>query len=372
MFPLDTPLESCAASDNAKNQVWLAKGELLASVDTLTFTTFISALAWLDGIYGVIDTVKSALGGAKQAAVTSEARGINGYKYGVSMRGGVRVSWSPGRADVSVHVPGVACQLLGVDTLLALGIGLDARPSRVDVAMDGCAFSPGAASRAWLRGDASSKVNRDGAKSTEWISSPSGDTFYLGSPSSDRRSRCYTKVDERVYEDGSPVVRWEMQYRHDRAREVWALLVGLYLDGSIADDLGSLTLGLIDDHVRFVNAAKAPSVDEAPLLQWWARFIGSAERVKTWTPRDTEPSIDAHIEWFENNMARSYYIYERFKASRLGGHTDASSVIRAREELRSIGMQKLRPIDKRLLRSCGMDSVHVLEIRELTEVGSWG
>jgi hypothetical protein len=134
--------------------------------------------------------------------------------------------------------------------------------------------------------------------SHEWVSSPTGDTFYLGSPASDRRSRCYTMVtdEQRLYADGSPVTRWEVQYRRSRAKAVWYKLLDLPPDGDIAAldaAFSSLALGLIADHVAFVDASADANVSRCPPLPWWSAFIGSADRVRTWVARSVSDMIEA-------------------------------------------------------------------------------
>lgn len=259
-----------------------APGERVARIDWLTFTT-------RQPVEAVLTALDSAFGG--DCGATRMNRGLYGYHDGYMGLGGSAVNWTEGRDEVCVVLPGGACSLLDGPTLVALGVGLGASVSRIDVAVDGCPFTPRDVRDAWMDGNAVSKVQRSAGdrltRSHEWIESPTGQTFYLGSPQSDRRSRCYTKLDDpvRLLPDGTPIVRWETQYRNDRAKTVWRMLGDTYnADPVCMGGLPGMVLGLIADHVRFTDPVADKNVSRRPTVAWWQAFIGAVERVKTWLP----------------------------------------------------------------------------------------
>lgn len=287
----------------------LRKGERRAKIDYLTFTTRVD-------VDLVMKTVESAFG--LEHSYSRMIRGINGYHEGFKTIDGTTISFTAGREDVCVNLPGKACEKLDIQTLLALGISLRAKPTRLDVAVDGCPFTPQMVDEAWQRGDVVTKVNRDGDKSYDWQRSNTGETFYLGSPSSDRRSRCYTMINEqeRLYDDGTPVVRWETQLRRDRAVHAWSLLIDRYTDhDDIQDYFPHFALGIINDHVRFADTSlyETKYKSKAPTLQWWAELIENSSKVKTWISKKVETNIQRIEEflfkqvsgtfatWFEHN-----------------------------------------------------------------------
>jgi len=235
--------------------------EMVARLDWLTFTT-------RRPVDDVLEAVEAALG--EPVAV----RGLYGYEQGYLLPAGARIDYSGARDEVCVTLPGQACGVLGVGGVVKLAAGLGGRPSRLDLAVDGCPFTPADIRREWLAGRISSRVRRDG---WQWYESSTGETFYLGSPSSDRRARCYTMAD-RVDAAGVLVTRWETQYRRDRARAVWA-----HIQAYADLELGQLALGLIADHVRVTEVGAAQvNVSERPTAAWWVAFVNGAEAVKTW------------------------------------------------------------------------------------------
>jgi DNA relaxase NicK len=272
----------------------LRQGERRARIDYFTFTT-------RTDLNQVLNTVESAF--ELENSYTKLPRGLNGYHEGFKTVEGVTISYTFGREECFVSIPGKACTLLSVQRIVELGIALSAKPTRLDVAVDGCPFTPQMVREAWKDGNVVTKVNREGWKSYDWQESNTGETFYLGSPDSDRRSRCYTKIDEqeRLYEDGTPITRWETQLRRDRAVYAWMLLRDRF---DKHDDLEQyfphFALGIISDHVRFADtrlfAAKYKS--SAITLKWWADFVENAEKVKTWVSK----KITVNIEKIEHYL----------------------------------------------------------------------
>lgn len=244
------------------------KSEIVARIDWLTATT----TAPLDVVLDRADDLFGVPG-------TRMERGRYGYTSGMEYPGGATITWSEGRADVCLTLPGEACGALGTERVVKFGLSLAARPSRVDIALDGLEFTPRMVRDAWCAGEVVTKTHAD---SWQWYESATGETMYIGAPSSDRRARCYTKLDDtrRVAADGSPIVRWETQYRRERARGVWELLSRLS-SRSVWDELGALALGLVADHLRFTApGSQQRNVSERLTALWWSAFVAGADRVR--------------------------------------------------------------------------------------------
>jgi hypothetical protein len=134
---------------------------------------------------------------------------------------------------------------------------------RVDIAFDHAPFSPMDCYEAHQRGDIRCKASRD---AHHWHSNSEGDTFYIGSKMSGRLIRIYNR---------RGFTRLEMQFRHK-----WAQAVGARLIDQGDKDLGPWAFGLLRDFVDFVDRTGGGSASRAPLLPWWAAFVGNAEKCK--------------------------------------------------------------------------------------------
>jgi DNA relaxase NicK len=300
----------------------LTKGERRAKIDYITFTT-------REDVDLVMKTVESAFG--LEHSYSRMIRGINGYHEGFKTIEGTTISFTAGREDVCVNIPGKACEKLDIATLLALGSSLRAKPTRLDIAVDGCPFTPETVRDAWKAGDAVTKVNREGWKSFDWQESNTGQTFYLGSPQSDRRSRCYTKIDEeeRLYTDGTPVTRWETQLRRDRAVYAWSLLLERYLNhDDIKEYFPHFALGIINDHVRFADTRlfEAKYKSNAPTLKWWAEFIENSEKIKTWISKKVQVSIEKIEEYLMKQVSGTFATW--FEHLRIEGKRNLKTAFR--------------------------------------------
>ncbi len=213
--------------------------------------------------------------------------GFNGYQQHYAGMNGVMVSFTPGRADISVSIPGTACTQLGTLNLIGITDELEAMPTRVDFAYDHCNFTPKTFDRAWEKGNVNTRVRRSGDSYLYMKNGEGNETVYMGAASSESRLVCYNK---RGY------TRLEMRLKKERAAKFWAMVC------AAPQDLGELGAGVIAAHVDFVKRSKTDSnVSRAPRLRWWAKFLKDAEKIRLSDP-EPEPTVE-RAKKFVNNAA---------------------------------------------------------------------
>lgn len=132
-----------------------------------------------------------------------------------------------------------------------------------------------------------------------------GKTLYIGSPTSPFRIRIYDKAKEQ-YKPGDagysqPWVRVEMVMR------------GKLADGFVAaycnsDDLGKLSSGILNDHIRFIERDDS-NITRCSTAQWWLDFLDSVERVKLITPEPIQHCIERSKQWLMYQIAPSLAMY---------------------------------------------------------------
>src|SRR5690606_23879499 len=116
---------------------------------------------------------------------------------------------------------------LGLRVLAELRSALELRVSRLDVAVDGCPFTPVDLRDAWRSGQVRTraKVPDDAREDRQWRTSawrsdPVGDLFTMGARSSSQYARCY---------DSRGFTRLELELK-DRTAELAAVQL---LDGDL-------------------------------------------------------------------------------------------------------------------------------------------
>lgn len=228
-------------------------------------------------------------------SVTVRPRGMYGYSCSAGI-GAASVYWSPDRDDVFVVLTGEACELLGSVGLVALASDLDLEPtSRLDLAWDTDLFTPSTIRSAWRSGDVVTRVHRtpdpnrpDRPSGLEWRESPDGDTAALGSRSSQRYVR--------VYDRRGPT-RMELELKEDRAVLLWRALLAC-----AESDWSNTALGELRAHVDFRDRSTSKNPRDARLLDWWADFVGDAERGGIVLPRQA-PKLDNMRAWLRRQVA---------------------------------------------------------------------
>lgn len=194
-----------------------------------------------------------------------------------------------GSKEVHVRIPGQACEALGLVNLLSLATLLDLKTTRLDGAVDYCPFTPRHLLEAHLRG-----LVRTHSQTQEWDSSPTGDTFGLGSGSSDASLRCY---DRRGY------TRTEFQLRRGHAQEFLARMFS-----ATEDEHPALFLGAIRSIVDFVDSTQDENISRCDLLPFWSDFVGMFQRIRL-APARVLATARTYRDRARKQMAAMFYTY---------------------------------------------------------------
>lgn len=217
--------------------------------------------------------------------------GFNSYHRQLVGPDGLRVGFTPDREDISINISGTACSSLGVDRIFSLTQELRARPSRVDVAFDGCPFTPMTLEKAWRKGNINSSIKRTG-DSRQLIQNADGNTtLYMGSKSSDTRLVCYNMRGP---------TRLELRLRKERALGFFLKV----LERGI-DHLPETALGVITAAADFVRRADSTDMNasRAPRLRWWTRFVKDVSKLRLDAKPNPLPSIERTERHVRNQAA---------------------------------------------------------------------
>ncbi len=193
-----------------------------------------------------------------------------------------------GSDEVHVRLPGQSCEHLGLVQLLSLGTLLNLKVTRLDAAIDYCPFTP----RHLLMAQESGLV-RTHAQAYHWHVNADGDTFELGSRTSDVFLRCY---DRRGY------TRTELELKRGHAQKFLAEMMARDVS-----EFPALFLGALRSHVDFVDVGACENISRAPLLPFWRSFVGMFERVKL-APARAVPVVDKYLRQVRK-YAAMFHVY---------------------------------------------------------------
>lgn len=274
------------------------------------------ALHWLRGVAldRSWDDVVGALCGLLGESALVLDHGRNGYRSGWLV-GPVRVYADDERPDmgVMVEIDGSGCEALGGYRLAEIGVGLDLRLSRLDVAWDGFPLSPAEVRDAW-RADlvrTRCKVPDDARedrqwRTSEWYSNAKGDTFTMGSRTA---MQC-----ARVYDMRGPV-RFELELHGPLAAAAGRQLLGGLIEGD-ERRFAELAVGFARRFVDFVDPHAVGNRARAPLLSWWQSFVGAAQRSAVTVAGVVQRTVVDVEEWVERQVAPSLALLDAVYGSR--------------------------------------------------------
>lgn len=244
--------------------------------------------------------VLSAVSEIAGAGVEEMPRGNLGYRtqYRVGPVVVLTDGMGPQAETMGTHieVTGAGCEELGYAKLRELWHVVQLRVSRVDLAVDGCPFTPEQVWAAWTAGDVRTKVKlakdaKEGRewRSGEWIQSASGDTAMLGGKQAARRLR--------VYDRRETGTRLELQVRHGAADVVAAAVFS-----SPDEAVGSEVLSHVRSFVDFLEG-EGENVTRRPLASWWLEFVGGVEKSRVRLTGEVTGTFLEAVEWIEKQVA---------------------------------------------------------------------
>jgi len=123
-----------------------------------------------------------------------------------------------------------------------------------------------------------------------------GDTFYLGSRTSELFCRVYDKTLERIANDDTEVpehwVRWELVCKHDRAQVAAEQL----LKSGFA--LGEVMFGILSNYFCLLKE----NTDDSNKSRWdiderWSNFLGDVQPIRLFRVLRKEKTLDDKVEW---------------------------------------------------------------------------
>jgi hypothetical protein len=195
-------------------------------------------------------------------------------------------------------VPGEVLEQVGTDLVFEYmhslsEQGFDWRASRVDVAFDNVPFTPRQCYDACLVRNIRTRAHW---KSHKWVESADGNTFNFGSRKSGRFVR--------VYDRRGPT-RFEVEFKGE-----WAERMGRLLLEGDQRLLATQSLGYVRDYIDFVDSrGGASNISRAPLLNWWAGFVGAAERIRIQREDKNEANLVMRMrDYFERLLPTLYVI----------------------------------------------------------------
>jgi len=225
--------------------------------------------------------------------------GSMGYQRGMVGPGQARIWWdAPGRDDIHLSLPGQACQIAGEKRLRSLfrySLGHGGKPTRCDVAIDDYrrVISPADVlktiqgpdcvthARKWL-------VQQGGVVGSADLT---GETAYLGAPSSRQRLRVYDKGLES--EGEIDAVRWELESRKEAA-ETMVLALAYRGWGEV---MASRLAGFVD----FKDVESHSEVEKRRRLSWFRQLIGWTRKASAYLPK-TPRTAEEVVEWLDRSI----------------------------------------------------------------------
>jgi len=133
-----------------------------------------------------------------------------------------------------------------------------------------------------------------------------GQTVYLGSPSSRVLVRIYDKAAEQVTSfNGNfigPQVPWtraEIQLRKERAQN---FIKELHADGL---NMGSLAEQILNKYVQFREKTDDKNKSRRPLCQWWSDFLNTTQKLSLTTEKVIKTAHDVK-DWFSRQVAPAF------------------------------------------------------------------
>lgn len=315
----------------------------LASDDAAGFPELQVSLHWLTATSKEIDVIDAVgfvsdyLGHGPE----TQDHGQFGYTSGFVWAGGLKLLDNEKRPEMGVCLlaGGDACEFHGFDKLSHIYQSLQMKATRVDVAVDGCSFDPAQLRDHWIADEVRTQARpmktaqpgREHLRSHNWVSSPDGDTFYMGARSSSQFARCY---------NSRGFTRFEMELKKERAQQVMEALNG-------GASMQSVAGSAINQFVAFVHLDDSKR-ERCTHQAWWSHFLAALDDagVRTRLEPRPEATIDRLTSWIESQVAPSLYVYETVM-----GKSDSFDDVR--RNLRKIGLDAAKPKHKALIHAAG-------------------
>ncbi len=313
------------------------------TTETKLAETLTVSLHWLTATSQAMDAVDAVSFISDYLEHGPEVRdsGQWGYTSAFVWAGGLKLLDNPERPEMGVCLvaDGTTCEFYGFDKLSHIYQALQFKATRIDLAADNCFFEPSTLRDLWYQDSVRTvcKPMQDArqefqhVRTCEWMTSPTGDTFYMGSRSSTQFARCY---------NSRGFTRFEMELKKERAAQIMASLC----EGSpLASVLGSV----INQFVAFVHLDNS-NRHRCTALPFWKRFLVGLSDAGVITRLDPKPerTIERLVDWIEGQVAPGLAVYEMVK-----GVGDSFDDVRS--HLRRLGLERATPKHHALVHAAG-------------------
>lgn len=264
-------------------------------------------LHWLSAttvVYGSPDDVVAFISAVLGHGPEVYPWGQNFYTKTYVWAGGLKLLHNDIRPEMGLCLvaDGNACEYHGFDLLASIYRALHLKATRLDLAVDGCRFTPSALRKLWLkdlvrtqaRPVKNAKPGRKTYRSNSWITSPTGDTFYMGSKTSTQFARCYNM---------RGFTRFEMVLTDERAAQIMGRLCS-------GEPLAPTVGASISQFVAFVELDDT-NRSRCTVLPFWKKFLCSlgCSGVTTRLEARPEPSVERIRAYIEHQVAPSLAAY---------------------------------------------------------------
>lgn len=248
-----------------------------------------------------VDTVLGFLVGELKESVELLDWAGMGYTDGFKV-GPVRVLNHPDRPEMGVCViaDGTACEELGLNRIAAIQTGLQLRVSRFDIAFDNCEFTPAMLRDEWRsdRVRTRAKVPENARsdrqwRTSDWRENAEGDTFSMGSRTSNQFARCY---------DRRGAVRFELELKGEAAAAAAMGLLGLVAIGQ-GDLFGREAMGWVRRFVDFVDPTSDTNTSRQTLAPFWETFVAGADKAILQLEGVVTRTLEDMQRWVERQVA---------------------------------------------------------------------
>jgi hypothetical protein len=210
---------------------------------------------------------------------------------------------------VCLVADGTTCEFYGFDKLSHIYQALQFKATRIDLAADNCSFQPSMLRDLWYQDSVRTvcKPMQDAraefahVRTCEWMTSPTGDTFYMGSRSSTQFARCY---------NSRGFTRLEMELKKERAEQV---LQAIHQGASLSEVMGSS----VNQFAAFVHLDNS-NRHRCTVLPFWRGFLDDLQDAGVVTRLDPqpEPTVERLVDWIEGQVAPGLAVYEMIKGER--------------------------------------------------------
>ncbi|MDR1693236.1 MAG: replication initiation factor domain-containing protein [Oscillospiraceae bacterium] len=242
-----------------------------------------------------------------------ENGGRYGYRKGVSFNG-IEIYYDGNSLDMGANVSmsGTGCRTYAQfhpmeDLLGRIYDGVkdgEINPTRVDLAYDdfeGC-LAPKRIIDIIREGQMRTRVKRRcrAIISIDGTDKDEGDTVYIGSEKSDKRTRIYDKAKEQGDYEGV-WNRLEMVFRHDHARAVLEALVAGELP------LGETMAGILSDQIAFIERDDV-NISRCSLAAWWVEFLENVKRIRLMLKEKPVQTVERLAEYVDRTLSACVYV----------------------------------------------------------------